>query len=64
MGPIFAGRGRVISGRLANTLASRFGKNIKVLRGVIGLVSAPNDFLYTVFDDVISLCGSLFQAFR
>ena len=58
MGPIFGGRGRVISGRLANTYASRFGKNTKLLRGVIGLTSIPNDYLYTVFDDVVSLCGS------
>ena len=58
MGPMFAGRERVISGRLADTLASRFGKNIKLLRGVIGLRSIPNDYLYAVFDDVISLCGS------
>ena len=34
MGPICAGRGRVISGRLANRLESRFGTNAKLLRGV------------------------------
>ena len=34
MGPICAGRGRVISGRLANRLESRFGTNTKLLRGV------------------------------
>ena len=32
--PICAGRGRVISGRLANRLESRFGTNTKLLRGV------------------------------
>ena len=34
MGPIFAGRGRVISSRLANRLGSRFGTNATLLRGV------------------------------
>ena len=34
MGPICAGRGRVISGRLANRLESRFRTNTKLLRGV------------------------------
>ena len=58
MGPIFAGRGRVISGRRANTFGSRFGTNTKLLRGVFGPTSIPNDYLNTVFDDVVSLCGS------
>ena len=58
MGPIFGGRGRVISGRLANRFGSPFGTNTKLLRGVIGSVSTPNDYLNTVFDDVVSLPGS------
>ena len=45
MGPIFAGRGRVISGRLVHRLGSRFGTNTKLLRGVIGPISKPNDCL-------------------
>ena len=52
MKPIFAGRGQVISGLLAN----RFGTNPKLLRGDIGPIATPNDYLNTVFDDVISLC--------
>ena len=58
MGLIFAGRGRVISGRLANRFGSLFATNTKLLLGVIGPVSAPNEYLNTVFDDVVSLCGS------
>ena len=59
MGPIFAGRGRVISSRRANkAFGSRFGTNTKLLRGVFGPISMPNDYLNTVFDDVVSLCGS------
>ena len=54
MGPIFAGRGRDISGRLANALASRFGKKKKI----IAWSYWPYIYIYTVFDDVISLCGS------
>ena len=30
----------------------------KLLRGVIGSISRPNDYLKTVFDDVVSLPGS------
>ena len=30
----------------------------KLLRGVIGSISRPNDYLNTVFDDVVSLPGS------
>ena len=33
-----AGRGRIISGLLANWFGSRFGTNAKLLRGVIGPV--------------------------
>ena len=58
VGPIFAGRGWVILGRLANKFRSRFGTNTKLFRGVIGPISALNDYLNAVFDDVISLCGS------
>ena len=59
VGPIFGGRGQVISGHLANRFGSPFGKNTKLLRGVIGSISTPNDYLNTVFDDhVVSLPGS------
>ena len=58
LGPIFAWRGRVISGRLANRLGSRFGTNTKLFCGVIGPISAPNYYLNTVLDGVISLRGS------
>ena len=57
MRPISAGRGRVISGRLANRFGSRFGTNTKLLPGVIGPISAPSDYLSTVFDDVILACA-------
>ena len=57
-GRFLKGRGRVISGRRANTFGSRFGTNTKLLRGVFGPISTPNDYLSTVFDDVVSLCGS------
>ena len=51
---------RAISGRLGNRFESRFWKNPKLLRGVIGPISTPNDYLNTVFNDidVISLCES------
>ena len=49
MGPDFAGRGRIISGRLANILGSPFGTNTKLLRGVIGPISTPNDYLNTLY---------------
>ena len=39
-------------------VGSRRGTNTKLLRGVIGHISTPNDYLNTVFDDVISLCGN------
>ena len=51
MGPIFAERGRVISGHLANRFGSRFGTNTKLLRGVIKPRSTPNDYLNTVFEN-------------
>ena len=51
MGPIFAGRGRVISGRLAKRFGIRYGRNAKSLRGVIGPISTPNDYLTTVLND-------------
>ena len=57
MGPHFTGRGWVISGRLANRFGSRFWTNTKLLLGVIGPISTPNDYLNTVFYDVVSLCG-------
>ena len=57
MGPISAGRGRVISGRLANRCGSRFRTNTKLLPGVTGPISAPSDYLCTVFDDVILACA-------
>ena len=43
VGPILAGRGWVILGRLANKF--RFGTNTKLFRGVIGPISALNDYL-------------------
>ena len=51
---------RAISGRLANRFGSRFWKNPKLLRGVTGPISTPNDYLNTVFNDidVITLCES------
>ena len=45
------GRGRVISGRLANRFGSRFGTNTKLLRGDIGPISSPCDYLDTACDD-------------
>ena len=57
MGPISAGRGRVISGRLVNRFGSRFATNTKLLPGVIGPISAPSDYLSTVFDEVILACA-------
>ena len=56
-GPNFAGRGQVISGRLANRFGSQFGTNTKLLLVVIGPISMPNDYLNTVFHDAVSLCG-------
>ena len=55
MGPIFAGRGRVISGRLAKRFGIRYGRNAKSLRGVIGPISTPNDYLTTVLNDAWQL---------
>ena len=43
--PIFAGRGPVILGHLANRLGSRFGMNKKLVPQVIGPKSTPNDYL-------------------
>ena len=40
-------RGGLISGRPAN----RFGMNAKLLRGVVSLISTPNDDLNTAFYD-------------
>ena len=57
MEPNFARRGWVISGRLANRFGISFRKNTKLLLGVIGPISMPNDYLNTVFHDVVSLCG-------
>ena len=54
----FCGEGTFISGRLENRLESRFGTNTKLLRGVFGPISTPNDYPNLVFNDVISLCGS------
>ena len=45
----FAGSGQVILGRLANRFGSRFEKNKKLLCGVSGHLSTPNDYLMTVF---------------
>ena len=58
MGPIFAGRGWVISGLLADRFGSRFGTKTNLLRGVIGPIFTRNDYLNTVIDNVVSLRGS------
>ena len=47
-GPIIARRGKVISDRLANRFGSRFGTKTKLLRGVIGPISTPNDWQYSM----------------
>ena len=57
-GTDFVGRGRVILGHLANRFGGEFGMNTKLLHEVIDPISVPNDYLNTVFDDVVSLCGS------
>ena len=57
-GANFCGEGQVISGRMANRLGSRFRTNTKLLRGVIGPISTPNDYLYTEVDEVVGLRGS------
>ena len=44
-------RGGLNSGRPAN----RFGMNAKLLRGVVSLISTPNDDLNTAFHNVVSL---------
>ena len=54
----FCRSGRVILSRLANRFGSRFGTNTKLLRGVFSPIFTLNDFLNTVVDDVVSLCGS------
>ena len=46
--------GRVISCCLANRFGSPFGTNTKLLRGVIGSIFTPNDYLNTVFNEVVS----------
>ena len=55
MGPISAGRGWVISVRLAKRFGSRYGTNAKSLRGFIGPISTPNDYLTTVLNDAWEL---------
>ena len=57
-GPIFAGRGQVISGHLVKRLGSQFGTNTKLLFGINGPISTWNDYLNTVFVDALSLRGS------
>ena len=57
-GPIITRKGRVISSHgLANRFRIRFGTNPKLLCGVIGPISTPNNYLNTVFDDVVRLRG-------
>ena len=46
--------GRVISCCLANRFGSPFGTNTKLLRGFIGSTFTPNDYLNTVFNEVVS----------
>ena len=52
VGPIFAGRGQVISGHLANRIESRLGMNTTLFFRVIGPISMPNDhdYLSTVIE--------------
>ena len=57
-GADFVGRERVISGNPANRFGSGFGSSTKLLHEVINPISVPNGYLNTVFDDVVSLCGS------
>ena len=45
-------------GHLVNRLGSWFGMNTKWLRGVIGPIFTLNDYLNTVFDNVVGLRGS------
>ena len=46
---------RVISGRLEDRLGGRFGIDPKLLGRVIGPILTQNDYLNTVFDDLVSL---------
>ena len=57
-GADFCGGGWVISGLLVDGFGSWFGTNTKLLHGVMGPISTPNDYLNTVFDDAVSLHGS------
>ena len=57
-GADFVGRERVISGHPANRFGSGFGLNTKLLQKIIDPISVPNDYLNTVFNDVVSLGGS------
>ena len=57
-GTDFVGRGLVILGHLVNRFGGQFGTNTKLLHEVIDPISVPNDYLNTVFNDVVSLCGS------
>ena len=52
VGPIFAGRGQVISGHLVNRIESRLGMNTTLFFRVIGPISMPNDhdYLSTVIE--------------
>ena len=45
-------------GHLANRIGSWFGMNTKLLRGVIGPIFSLNDYLNTVFDNVVGPRGS------
>lgn len=56
--PIFARRRRVISARLKNRFGFRLGTNTDLFRDVVGPITMPNNYLNTIFDDVISLCWS------
>ena len=50
------GEGRGQSGLLANRSRRRFGTNVKLCCEVIGPTSTLNDYLNTVFNDVVSQC--------
>jgi len=58
-GADFVGRGQVISCHPVNRFGGEFGTNTKLMHGVIDPISTPTDYPNAVFDDVVSLRGSL-----
>ena len=59
MGPILRGVDGSFQVVWPTYLGSGFGTNAKLLRGVIGPISSPNDERNTAFVDVVSLEKSL-----